>query len=349
MENVQIDLGEKSYIIHIDKGCTKEVGKFLAGSKEKVMVITDTHVDTLYGAKLEEILKDIPYHKIVVKPGENSKSMDTVIKIVSSMLEQGLTRKSRIIAFGGGVVGDLAGFCASIYMRGVPFIQIPTTLLAQVDSSVGGKTGVNLMKYKNSIGAFYQPEAVFIDTDFLASLPYRELLSGIGEVIKYGIIYDYSFFKYIRENIEKLRNLDSSVMMNIIKRCCEIKAQIVSQDEKEEGLRKILNFGHTMGHGLEGITNFQKYTHGEAVIIGMYYETMLARKLNILDNSYFQEIKEFIEKLDIDLEISEYSVFDLLNMMSRDKKNQRGKISFILPTSRGNVEEYLLDRQEIKW
>lgn len=349
MEKVKIDLGEKSYSIHIGKGRLKEVKDRLAANKEKIIVITDRNVNGLYGERIEEVLDGIPRCKVVIEPGESSKSMDTVVKTVSLMLEEGLTRKSRIVAFGGGVVGDLAGFCASIYMRGIPFLQIPTTLLAQVDSSVGGKTGVNLLEYKNSIGSFYQPEAVIIDIDFLNTLPYRELLSGIGEIVKYGVIAEYSFFRYIADNIEKLIAVDSETMEYVIKKCCEIKARIVSRDEKEEVLRKILNFGHTLGHALEGMTNFQKYTHGEAIIIGMYYETLIAQRLKVIDESCFLEITQFLQGLQVDLDISMYPVSQLLDVMSHDKKNRDGKISFILPTSRGKVQEYLLDRREIRW
>ena len=239
-------------------------------------MITDKNVYTLYGHYINTLNN---YEKIVVEPGEQSKTINVTTDILKQMLEKGASRKSKIIAFGGGVIGDLAGFCSAIYMRGISLIQIPTTLLAQVDSSVGGKTGINMLHYKNSVGAFYQPTKVIIDTNLLKTLPYRELLSGIGEIIKYGIIYDYEFFKYIVKNINKIKKCDASIMPYVVKQCCKIKAEIVSQDEKEKGLRKILNFGHTIGHALEGITNFDKYTHGEAVIIGMYYETIMAKKL----------------------------------------------------------------------
>jgi 3-dehydroquinate synthase len=348
MEKVQIDLGKDSYTIHIGKDLLNDVESFL-GIADSFFIITDQNVDSLYGNKLQRGLKNKKYYQYIIAPGEDSKNMETITSILSCMLESNLTRRSMVIAFGGGVVGDIAGFCASIYMRGIPFIQVPTTLLAQVDSSVGGKTGVNLPQAKNSIGTFYQPKGVVIDTSLLYTLTPRELLSGIGEIIKYGIIKDYHFFQYLQENIERIKELDDTILQYVIKRCCEIKAAIVAQDEKELGVRKILNFGHTIGHGLEGITRYQKYTHGEAVLLGMYYETILARNLGVIEESYFFEIIDFIQKFDINLDISSYPIQQLIDIMIYDKKNHNDKISFILPTKKGIVEEYLLEKSQIHW
>lgn len=342
MERINIDLNQKSYDILIGKNILQNIENLIDDNKETNFIITDSKVDTLYGNKLSTLTN---FHKVVIEPGEVSKSIDTTITILKQMLIKGLSRKSMVIAFGGGVVGDLAGFCSSIYMRGISFVQIPTTLLAQVDSSVGGKTGVNLLEYKNSVGTFYQPSKVIIDTELLKSLPYKELLSGIGEIIKYGIIYDYSFFQYIVKEIENIKSLDPDVINYVIKRCCEIKAEIVSQDEKEEDLRKILNFGHTIGHGLEGITNFSKYTHGEAIIIGMYTEILLAQKLDLIDNDYALEILSFLETLGVDLNISSYPKAKLIECILHDKKNIKDKISFIFPVSPGKVKEIFLEKE----
>ena len=344
MEKARVDLNENSYNILIGTNILKDLKNLIDNNSEQNFIITDKNIDSLYGNYLNTLNN---YEKIVIEPGEQSKSIDVTTNILKYMLEKGASRKSKIIAFGGGVVGDLAGFCSAIYMRGISFIQIPTTLLAQVDSSVGGKTGINLLHYKNSIGAFYQPEKVIIDTGLVKTLPYRELLSGIGEIIKYGIIYDYEFFKYVIENIEQIKKCNDNIMQYIVKRCCEIKAEIVSQDEKEKGLRKILNFGHTIGHALEGITNFSKYTHGEAVIIGMYYETIMAKKLKVIDEKYAQEILDFLYDLGVDLNIDDYSISELTDWMLKDKKNVGGKISFILPVKEGMVKEQLLERGEI--
>lgn len=344
MEKIKVNLKENSYDILIGNGLLRNIENIIDNNSKRNFIITDKNVDALYGNYLNTLNN---YEKIIIEPGEQSKSMDVTADILKQMLVKGASRKSKIITFGGGVVGDLGGFCSAIYMRGIPFIQIPTTLLAQVDSSVGGKTGINLLHYKNSVGAFHQPTKVIIDTALLKTLPYRERLSGIGEIIKYGIIYDYNFFKYVVENIERIKKCDKNIMPLVIKRCCEIKADIVSQDEKEEGLRKILNFGHTFGHALEGITEFSKYTHGEAVIIGMYYETIIAKKLGIIDENYSEEILNFLSNLEMDLSISDCSITELVDRMSKDKKNIGGKISFVLPTEKGTVKERLFEKSEI--
>lgn len=344
MEKIKVNLKENSYDILIGNGLLRNLENIIDNNSKQNFIITDKNVDALYGNYLDTLNN---YERIIIEPGEQSKSIDVTADILQQMLVKGASRKSKIITFGGGVVGDLGGFCSAIYMRGIPFIQIPTTLLAQVDSSIGGKTGINLLHYKNSIGAFHQPTKVIIDTALLQTLPYRERLSGVGEIIKYGIIYDYKFFEYVVRNIERIKKCDKNIMPHVVKRCCEIKADIVSQDEKEEGLRKILNFGHTFGHALEGITDFSKYSHGEAVIIGMYYETILAKKMGIIDEKYAEEILNFLSNLGMDLNISNYPITELVDRMSKDKKNVGGKISFVLPTEKGTVKERLFEKSEI--
>lgn len=347
MERLLIDLGEKSYEIHIDGDLLESVESY-CGKGDKYLIITDENVDNLYSNKILTLLGNKEIYKIVLPSGEGSKKLKTVEEILEIMLDSGLTRKSRIIALGGGVVGDIAGFCASIYMRGIDFIQVPTTLLSQVDSSVGGKTGVNMPKGKNIVGSFYQPKAVVIDTKTLKTLSQRELISGIGEVIKYGVIYDYEFLRYINTNLPKIFEIDEKIMKKVIKRCCEIKAEIVSKDEKEEGLRKILNYGHTIGHGLEAATNYKKYTHGEAVLIGMYYEALMSKKLGYIDEPYYNEIATIIKSIGVPLELHETPWIELIDYMMKDKKNKDGKISFILPMGKGKVLEMLLTPEEIK-
>ena len=344
MEKVRIDLNENSYDILIGTNISNDLNVLIDKGSEHNFIITDKNVDRLYGSSLDTFGG---YDKIVIEPGEDSKSIHVVTDILEQMLNKGASRKSKVIAFGGGVVGDLAGFCSAIYMRGISFIQVPTTLLSQIDSSVGGKTGINLLHCKNSVGAFHQPDKVIIDIRFLHTLPSRELLSGIGEIIKYGIIYDYKFLKYIIENIDEIKKCNDEIMLYVVKRCCEIKAEIVSQDEKEKGLRKILNFGHTIGHALEGITGFSKYTHGEAVIIGMCHETIMARRLGLIDEKYAEEILSFLEDLNINLDIGGYPDSELHRWMLKDKKNIEGKVSFILPVREGQVSEVLLDEDEI--
>lgn len=347
MERLLIDLEEKSYFIHIDMNLLDSIENY-CGKGDKFAIITDENVDKLYGNKILTLLKDKEVYKIVLPSGEGSKNLKTVEGVLNTILDYGLTRKSIIIALGGGVVGDIAGFCASIYMRGIDFIQVPTTLLSQVDSSVGGKTGVNMTKGKNIVGSFYQPKVVVIDLNFLKTLPRRELISGIGEVIKYGIIYDYEFLKYVNAGLQEVYQLDENVMKKVIKRCCEIKSEIVSKDEKEEGLRKILNYGHTIGHGLEAATDYKKFTHGEAVLIGIYYEALMAKQLGYIDEFYFCEIATIIKNTGVPLEEHEIPWIKAIDYMLKDKKNKDGKISFILPRDKGKVLEILLTVEEIK-
>ncbi len=346
MERIEIELGEKSYPILIGEGLMDDLENLLLMEDENNFILMDSNVEKFYGDKVSNLNG---FTKVVIGPGEKSKTIDMAIEVLKQMLDKGLSRRSTLIAFGGGVVGDLAGFCSSVYMRGIPYIQIPTTLLAQVDSSVGGKTGVNLNEYKNMIGSFHQPKKVIIDINLLSTLPQEELMSGIGEIIKYGLIYDYEFFQYIKREVENIKSLNNVVIQYLIKGCCQIKAQIVSLDEKENGLRKILNFGHTIGHAIEAISKFSKYSHGEAVIVGMYYETLLAREKGIVDPEYSNEILSFLEGLGVDLSLCHYPLAHLIEFMTKDKKNRGGKISFILPVAKGKVEEYLFDKSDIKW
>lgn len=348
MEKVFIDLAKESYSIYIGQGLVKTIDRYIEDT-DKIMIITDENVDKLYSKAVKNALKERSVYKFIVTPGEESKNLLTVENILSQMLDLNFTRKSKIIALGGGVVGDIGGFCASIYMRGISFLQVPTSLLAQVDSSVGGKTGVNLAKGKNMIGSFYQPENVIIDTDTLKTLPKKEIISGLGEIIKYGIIWDYKFLEEIEENIHNILELEYKTLGKIIKDCCSIKADIVSQDEKELGLRKILNFGHTIGHALETASAYKKYTHGQAILLGMYYEALMAKGFNMIDIDYFNKIEKIIKETGINLDIEEFSKEALLDNMTKDKKNKDGKISFILPIGPGRVEEVLLNRGEIRW
>lgn len=346
MEKSFIDLESNSYYIYIEEGILNYLTDYI-GNADKYLIIIDKNVEKYYGDIVYEGLEGKPIYKIILTPGENTKTMNTVENILSQMVEFGLTRKSKIIAVGGGVVGDISGFCASIYMRGIPFIQVPTTLLSQVDSSVGGKTGVNMPQGKNLIGSFYQPETVIIDINTLKTLDRREVISGLGEVIKYGIIWDYDFFNNIKTHILNILEGEGKQIKVIIKRCCEIKAKIVSEDEKELGIRKILNYGHTIGHGLESITNYKKYTHGEAVILGMYYEAFMARNLGYIEEDYFMEIENLIKNLNLSLDIKELDMEQLVKAMLKDKKNKEGKISFILPIGKGKVEEKLFDKIDV--
>ena len=321
MENILVNLEKNSYSIYIEKNLLQS-NKKLFPSADKYFIITDRNVNQIYSNILLKYFEEEKVYHYILEPGESSKSFLTLENILSVMIEKGLTRNSKIIAFGGGVVGDIAGFCASIYMRGIGFIQIPTTLLAQVDSSVGGKTAVNMPGGKNMIGSFYQPEAVFIDSSTLNTLPKNEIISGIGEILKYGIIWDYEFLNYIDENLDSLLSLEENTIKTVIKTCCTIKAEILSRDERESGIRKILNFGHTIAHSLETLTEYKKYTHGEAVLIGMYYESLMAKRLELVDSEYFAKIENFLLRLEVDFDISEFSIDSLVQIMMKDKKNR---------------------------
>ena len=276
---------------------------------------------------------------------EKSKSLEVVNDIYSDLIDNNYDRFTTIISLGGGVVGDISGFIASTYLRGVDYIQVPTTLLAQVDSSIGGKVGVDFGKYKNMIGSFYFPIGDFIDVNLLNTLDKRELTSGLGEVLKYGIIRDYDFFNYTIENMEEIYRLDDRVLLNIVKKSVSIKSKIVDLDEKDRDLRRILNFGHTIGHGIESLFGFSTYNHGEAVILGMMYESYISKELDLIDEEYFNEIFNALRNLVPNKPnigtgdgTGDGSLSQIIDIISHDKKNVGGNIIFVLPVERGKVE-----------
>jgi 3-dehydroquinate synthase len=336
-----VDLGTESYEILIGTKLTENIRTFVlqAGFSKTVLVISDKNVGILYGNALLILLKQAGFQAkiIFVVPGEGSKSMAVADGIYTKAIELGLDRKSPIVALGGGVVGDLAGFVAATYMRGVPFIQIPTSLLAQVDSSVGGKVAVNHRLGKNLIGAFYQPSAVFIDLEMLKTLPNREIYTGLAEIIKYGIIYDQKFFSYLDQHAEKILALESTVLSHIIHRSCEIKAEVVSQDEKESGLRIILNFGHTLAHAIESETNYELYNHGEAVAIGMYGAARLSYKLGLIQTTEVDQVKKILQKFHLPIQAQCCTVAGLFKSIFHDKKAVNGKVKWVLMESIGKV------------
>ena len=277
---------------------------------------------------------------IEIPDGEQYKNLDWANSIYTALLINSFDRKSALVALGGGVIGDLTGFAAATFMRGVPFIQVPTTLLAMVDSSVGGKTGVNHPMGKNMIGAFYQPKKVLMDLEVLRTLPKEELLSGMAEVIKYGVIRDSSFFEYLDTNREKILSLDPDALGYIISRSCEIKAEVVSADEREGGLRAILNFGHTVGHAIETAENYTM-RHGYAVAIGMVYASRLAHKTGLCDQSVPDRVETLIQSYGLPTDLSALSrkpsSAELMATMQIDKKAEGGKVKFVLPKKIGEV------------
>ena len=316
---------------------------------DEVLIISDENV---YNHQLDNFINDIKakmVYEYIVSEGEDSKSLLVYEEIIKYCIRINLSRKSLIIALGGGVVGDLAGFVASTYMRGIDVCQIPTSLLAQVDSSVGGKTGLNIGNLKNIIGTFYQPKFTYINIDALKTLPHSEFIAGMAEVIKYSIIYDFKFLDYLIDNSESILNKENETLHYIVKRCIEIKADIVSKDEKEGDLRKILNFGHTFGHGVEKLC---KISHGEAVSIGMNMAFKLSLEKRYIDGSYYDKFIKVCEKFSLPLKFNisldkenkiteenkEKINKEILEIMKNDKKNSFGKINLILPIGFGEVK-----------
>lgn len=341
MKTVQVKLKENSYDIYIDDNLDEAVKNFFVQSKfsRTAFIVSDTNVGVLYGGKTADILKKAGFAVTMtfIEAGEMSKSWDMAMQLYTKAIEAGLDRKSPIIALGGGVVGDITGFIAATYMRGVPFIQIPTSLLAHVDSSVGGKVAINHSLGKNLIGAFYQPKAVFAELDMLKTLPPREIAAGLAEIIKYGLIYDEKFFDYIEKNSEGIFSLDNNIITNIIARSCEIKADVVSKDEKENGLRAILNFGHTLGHAIERETKYTQYNHGEAVAIGMVGAAVISRELGLINQDIVKRICQVLHKCRLPQKCSNCSEDGIYNDLFHDKKTIGGKINWVLLDKIGRV------------
>jgi 3-dehydroquinate synthase len=305
------------------------------------VVITDENVQALYAELVSDVLSGLgaQVDVLIVEPGEPSKSADVAAELWEGLLDAGADRKSVVVALGGGVVGDLAGFVAATYARGLRLVQIPTTLLAQVDSSVGGKVGINLPGAKNMIGAFWQPCGVLIDVEVLKTLPDREYRAGLAEVVKYGVIQDAEFFAYLEANVEAINVRDPAVLTPIVVRCCRLKADVVEKDEREEtGLRAILNYGHTFCHALEAATGYQQLLHGEGVAIGMMCAARLAQRLGRVDAAFTTRQRSLLEALRLPLEVPAVEVDDLIELMYHDKKVEHGKLRFVLPSRLGHVE-----------
>ena len=330
--NVTVHLGPRSYEIVIESGALKKIPGIMDAHgfhSAKGLVITDSVVGPLYASSLG--LK-LPVARIPA--GEESKSGEQLFRLYDQMLDAGLDRKSVIVALGGGVVGDIAGYAAASYMRGLKCVQVPTSLLAMVDSAVGGKTGINLPRGKNLIGAFHQPAAVVCDLDVLKTLPPRELRAGMAEIIKYGIIRDAIFFAYLESHINQALNLDAPVLTHLVARSCEIKAEVVGQDETESGLRAILNFGHTLGHAIEAVAGYGKYLHGEAIAIGMVF----ASRLSNLPSEQQNRIEHLIRRAGLPVQAPGLTWADLRKAMSVDKKSEAGLPKFVLAREIGRVD-----------
>lgn len=331
---ITVELGERSYPIVIGSGLLGggfDLAAHVAGPD--CLVVTNETVEPLY---LDALLADLPGKQpraISLPDGEAYKTLETVEDILDTLVENGANRDTTLVALGGGVVGDITGFAAACYMRGVDFIQVPTTLLAQVDSSVGGKTGVNHASGKNLIGAFHQPRAVLIDTDTLKTLPDRELKAGIAEVIKYGAIVDADFFAWLEDNIEALIARDAEALAVAIQRSCELKAAIVAEDERESGRRAILNFGHTFGHAIERCQGYGEWLHGEAVAAGM----VMAAQLSGGEGAGARRIAELLERAGLPTRPPAVPASNLLAAMGMDKKVQQKQLRFVLLRSLGDA------------
>jgi 3-dehydroquinate synthase len=334
VKQIKVALEERSYNIMIQPGILQKADELLNPfcSNRSTLIVTDSNVDPLYSDKLK-----IGKAKFIFPAGEKQKTIETVTNICREAVDSGLDRKSLILALGGGVCGDMAGFAAAIYMRGIEFIQIPTTLLAMVDSSVGGKTGVDLPEGKNLVGAFWQPKLVLIDPETLKTLPVEEVINGLAEVVKYGMIYDWEFFQLLEKNIGALRNLDMDFYTDIIKRCCEIKAEVVAQDEREGGLRAILNYGHTFGHAVELRSNFE-IAHGAAVSIGMAVAAQLSVMTGRITEDYAERQDILLDEIGLPIRIpSGFDPEKIYRAMLNDKKTVGSKVKLILPVSDGEV------------
>ena len=340
MKTIDVRLGQNSYSIHIGSGILSQTGQRLneLGYSGKAVVITNPVVMKLYGNVVKLSLIEAGYKTTIleVPDGEESKSLESAGKLYQQLAESGAERSTCILALGGGVIGDLAGFVAATYMRGVPLVQLPTTLLAQCDSSIGGKTAVNHGQLKNEIGAFYQPKITVSDITALKTLQQEELTSGLAEVIKYALIKDELFFGYLEKNLDLIKALDDNVLETIVAKSAQIKAEIVESDERDMGLRNILNFGHTIGHAVESSTNFQ-VAHGQAVAIGMVAAAMIASELNILDSGNVTRLKKLLEKAGLTTKLPPVEVKQVIQTMRYDKKVQNGKIRFVLPRNIGQV------------
>ncbi|MFA4966810.1 MAG: 3-dehydroquinate synthase [Candidatus Margulisiibacteriota bacterium] len=331
---IKVKLKDRSYSLIIGSGILSDIKKYIGKlNKTQVVIISDHTVGGLYGKWIKNNLKNSNAFLLELPPGEKHKTLSAAAATYDKLIDLKINRDALIIALGGGVIGDLAGFVASTYMRGVDLIHIPTTLLAMVDASIGGKTAVDHHKGKNLIGAFYQPKMVLIDIDVLATLPPKELKNGLAEAVKYGVIKDPAIFKMLEGNPK----VTPAFWQKLIYLCAKIKAEVVSKDEREmSGYRMILNFGHTIGHAVESLTGYKAFSHGEAVAFGMVAASLIARKIKLIDQKTYERIKEMVTRLKLPVK-AKVSAAKILRSIKLDKKARSGKVRFVLPVSIGRV------------
>jgi len=326
-----VNLEDNSYPIFIGEGASLSLENFegyIAG--KDIAIVTNEVVAPLYLNEISDLFSHMNVIEYILPDGEQEKKLKTVHKIIDRLMEAGLGRDSTLIALGGGVVGDITGFTASIFMRGINFIQIPTTLLAQVDASVGGKTAVNHKSGKNLIGSFYQPQCVICDSIFLATLEATEISAGLAEIIKYGLIFDSEFFLWLQKNIQQILSNDPVTVAHVIQRSCAIKAEIVAQDEKEQSVRALLNFGHTFGHAIEKLTGYGNWTHGDAVAVGMVLAARLSEKMALITPEDVQNIEEILTAANLPISLPNIDPAELLAAMQSDKKVKDRNIQLVL-------------------
>ena len=337
MKSVQVNLGSRSYPIHVKSGLLKKTASILSDQNhgQKWVIISQYNLMDLFGFDFMTVLNESGFNCdfITLPVGEASKSLNEFSRVISQMVEFGCDRKTTIIALGGGVVGDVSGFVASSFMRGIDYYQIPTTLLAMVDSSIGGKTGINIAEGKNLVGAIYQPKGVLIDPVILESLPQEEVFAGLGEIIKYGAIWDKAFLIDISTWLE---DIDSFPFEDAIRKSCKIKAEVVSKDEREGDLRRILNFGHTIGHALESHLGYGKIRHGEAVALGMKCAGFISQKLNLLSKEELSTLNQTINRLPLP-QLPHINGNHLMPFIKMDKKSEKGVLNFVLLDGLGNA------------
>jgi 3-dehydroquinate synthase len=334
--------------VYIKRGIIKELGKSLRrlSSAKRVAIITDKNLSRIYGAQVLNVLNSAGFETdvIAIEPGEKSKTLATLADVFEGLVKSRITRRDIIIALGGGVVGDLGGFAASSFLRGMPYVQVPTSLIAQVDSSIGGKVAVDLPQGKNLVGSFYHPEAVFIDPDFLDTLDAREFSNGMAEVIKYGCIKDRQLF-------EELTGFDKNELLNnietIIFKCLSIKKKFVEEDETDQGARMMLNFGHTLGHAIEKYYHYAKYSHGEAVAVGMYRVTKNSEDMGLTEPGTSQRLKEVLSKYGLPYEMPAGNAAEIVEVIAMDKKNKGDSIDIVLLNSIGDGFIKNINKDEI--
>jgi 3-dehydroquinate synthase len=332
---IRVELGDRGYDIHVGAGLLDESGELISAAcrGKNAAIVTNRRIGELYAHRLVESLGEagISAQVIIIPTGERFKTLSTVARVYEKLLDQRLDRGGMVIGLGGGVIGDMAGFVAATYLRGVDFVQVPTSLLAQVDASVGGKTGVNLKRGKNLVGAFHQPKIVIVDVSVLRTLPAREFRSGLAEVIKHGIIRDGDYFEFLERDLPRIKRLDPEVLERTIARSCEIKADVVRQDERESGLRRILNFGHTVAHSVESLTAYRKYRHGEAVGIGMVSAALVSREMGLTTSETVERIVKVLKASGLPYKMPpELSHAEIVSAMGFDKKVSHGRLHAVL-------------------